>query len=60
MAYQSFNPRRNGVTLATFGQDVARRRAAAGVIDMPRNAGNRRTESKQMLLAALADTGADW
>ena len=60
MASQNFNPSRQGISLADFGQDVVRRNEAAGSIAMPRNSGTRRTESKQMLLAAIADTGARW
>ncbi len=39
---------------------MARRKAAVGDIDVPRNAGNRRTESKRALLKALGETGARW
>ena len=49
------------VTLEQFGQDVMRRRAAlGGEINMPRNSGNRRTESKKALLAAIEAAGGKW
>jgi hypothetical protein len=49
------------VTLEEFGQDVMRRRAAlGGEINMPRNSGNRRTESKRALLAAIEAAGGKW
>lgn len=49
------------VTLEEFGQDVMRRRAAVGrEIDVPRNSGERRTESKRALLAAIEAIGGKW
>jgi hypothetical protein len=49
------------VTLEEFGQDVMRRRAAlGGEINMPRNSGKRRTESKKALLAAIEAAGGTW
>lgn len=49
------------VTLEEFGQDVMRRRAAlGGEIDVPRNSGERRTESKRALLAAIEAAGGKW
>lgn len=50
------------MTLEDFGQDVLRRRAAAGLADSdpPRNTGTRRTASKRALLDAIAKTGARW
>lgn len=48
-------------TLEQFGEDVMRRRAALGVpINMPRNSGERRTESKKALLAAIEAAGGKW
>lgn len=43
-----------------FAADMARRKAAAGPIDVPRNAGNRRTASKRALLKAIEDVGGKW
>lgn len=49
------------MTLDAFGQDVLRRRAAlGGEINMPRNSGSRRTESKKALLKAIEDAGGKW
>jgi hypothetical protein len=49
------------MTLDAFGQDVLRRRAALGTaINMPRNSGTRRTESKKALLKAIEDAGGKW
>jgi hypothetical protein len=36
-----------------FGRDLARRRAALGNPELPRNSGKRRTESKRALLAEI-------
>ena len=49
------------MTLDAFGQDVLRRRAALGSeINIPRNSGARRTESKKALLKAIEDAGGKW
>lgn len=48
------------VSFADFAADVARRRARVGIVDMPRNAGNRRTESKKALLKAIEELGGKW
>ena len=48
------------ITLEEFGQDVLRRRAAAGDPEVPRNSGTRRTTSKRALLDAIAATGKRW
>lgn len=39
---------------------VAERRAAHPDMVIPRNAGNRRTESKKALLKAIEDLGGKW
>lgn len=39
---------------------LAARRKEVGELEMPRNAGNRRSASKRALLAALDQHGADW
>lgn len=49
------------VSLDDFGRDVLRRRAALGTsFVLPRNAGNRRTESKKALLKAIEGAGGKW
>lgn len=49
------------VTLADFAQDVLRRRSVLGQeLAIPRNSGTRRTQSKKMLLKAVADAGGKW
>jgi hypothetical protein len=46
--------------MAAFGRDLARRRAALGDPEAPRNAGDRRTDSKRALLAAIKKAGGRW
>jgi hypothetical protein len=48
------------ISLEEFGRDVERRRLTAGIVDMPRNVGNRRTASKRALLKAIEDAGGTW
>jgi hypothetical protein len=61
MASQTSKSDRKAVPLAEFVADIERRRAALGrEIEMPRNSGKRRTESKKVLLAAIAELGGNW
>jgi hypothetical protein len=48
------------ITLEAFGRELACRREAAGPLDLPRNTGDRRTESKKALLAAIEAAGGKW
>jgi hypothetical protein len=48
------------ISLDAFGRDVQRRREAAGNIQIPRNTGSRRTESKRALLKAIKSVGGNW
>jgi hypothetical protein len=48
------------IPLAEFVAEIERRRIAAGSPDMPRNAGNRRTDSKRALLKAIEEAGGKW
>lgn len=43
-----------------FATRLANRREALGELDLPRNAGNRRTASKRVLLKELDRLGAEW
>ncbi|MDJ0275809.1 hypothetical protein QLH51_03180 [Sphingomonas sp. 2R-10] len=45
---------------ATFAANLARRRAALGNPELPRNAGGNRTDSKRALLAAIEAAGGRW
>jgi hypothetical protein len=60
MAFKTLKPRRKPVTLEALGESIARRAGAAGGVDVPRNAGNRRTASKRALLKAIEDAGGKW
>lgn len=48
------------IPLAEFAADIQRRRQEAGVGDVPRNSGKRRTPSKRALLAAIEKAGGRW
>jgi hypothetical protein len=48
------------VDMASFGRDLARRRAELGNPELPRNSGERRTPSKRALLKAIEDLGGTW
>lgn len=48
------------IPLAEFAADIQRRRLEAGGVDVPRNAGTRRTASKRALLAAIEKAGGRW
>ena len=39
---------------------VERRRIETGITELPRNSGNRRTESKRVLLKAIEEAGGKW
>jgi hypothetical protein len=43
-----------------FAAKIAARRAELGNPDLPRNSGERRTESKRALLKAIKDAGGNW
>lgn len=43
-----------------FAAYVAQRRVETGITELPRNAGNRRTESKRALLKAIEAAGGKW
>lgn len=65
MAFKTFKPRREPVTLTELGTRIARRaEALAGesgaAIMVPRNSGARRTPSKRALLKAIEDIGGKW
>ncbi|RJF93946.1 hypothetical protein [Sphingomonas cavernae] len=60
MALPTSKTSRAAISLEAFGRDLARRREALGEVEMPRNSGRRRTESKRALLAAIEATGKRW
>ncbi len=59
MPLRSSNPDQP-VAFDAFAADIARRRLANPAIDLPRNAGARRTDSKRALLKAIEDAGGKW
>ncbi|MFS0848149.1 hypothetical protein AB3M93_01610 [Novosphingobium panipatense] len=60
MAFKTLQTKREPLTLEALAKSIARRRAAASEIIVPRNSGKRRTASKQALLDAIAKTGTKW
>lgn len=51
---------RRPIPFADFAADVARRQAEYGPIEVTRNSGTRRTESKRALLRAIEEAGGKW
>ncbi len=48
------------IPLDEFVAEIERRRIETGITEMPRNSGNRRTESKRALLKAIEEAGGTW
>lgn len=48
------------IDFARFSAELGARRAALGNPELPRNAGNRRTETKKALLKAIEAAGGKW
>lgn len=48
------------IPLEAFVAEIERRRIETGITEMPRNSGNRRTESKRALLKAIEEAGGTW
>ncbi len=48
------------VDFPAFSDALSKRRAELGNPDLPRNTGERRTESKKALLKAIKDAGGKW
>lgn len=60
MAFKTLKTDRDVVSLAALGDRVAARRRAVNAGEVPRNAGTRRTPSKQGLLDEIAKAGGEW
>ncbi len=60
MVSMRFEIESEAISLEEFGRDVERRRREAGSIEVPRNAGERRTQSKRALPKAIEDAGGRW
>lgn len=48
------------IRMGEFGRRIAARKAALGLPDPPRNAGQNRTASKRALLKAIEEAGGKW
>jgi hypothetical protein len=60
LAFKTFTPKRDAVSLDTLALRIERRRAELGEVIVPRNTGKRRTASKRALLKAIEDAGGKW
>jgi hypothetical protein len=60
MAFKTLPTKREPIALEALGRRIAARKAALDLPDPPRNAGNKRTESKRALLKAIEDIGGKW
>ena len=61
MASKTSSPEAQSVIdMADLAARLAARRAEAGLPDLPRNSGTRRTPSKRALLKAIEDLGGKW
>lgn len=60
MAFKTFIPTTEPITLDQLARSIERRRASAGDPPIPRNSGTRRTASKRALLKAIEEAGGEW
>lgn len=60
MAFKTLQTRREPMTLEAMAERIAARRAEIGMVEVPRNSGNRRTASKRALLAEIEKLGGQW
>ena len=61
MASQTLKTKtKRAIPVAEFTARIERRRQETGITDLPRNSGERRTESKKALLKAIEDLGGHW
>jgi hypothetical protein len=51
---------RRATPVAEFAARIERRRQETAITELPRNSGERRTESKKALLKAIKDLGGKW
>ena len=60
MAFKTFTPATEPITLDQLARSIERRRVAVGDPPIPRNPGTRRTASKRALLKAIEEAGGAW
>jgi len=60
MAFKTLKTKREAISLAVLGEQIAERRIVVGDVSLPRNAGTRRTASKTELLEQIAKVGGNW
>ena len=51
---------KHAIPVAEFTARLERRRQETGITELPRNSGERRSESKKALLKAIQDLGGKW
>lgn len=60
MTFKNLESQRGPINMAEFGRRIAAGKAALGIPDPPRNAGQNRAPSKRALLKAIEDAGGTW
>ena len=60
MAFKTLKTKREAISLAMLGKEIADRRILVGDVSVPRNAGTRRTASKIALLKQITKAGGHW
>jgi len=60
MAFKTFKTSREAINLRALGDRIAAIRCSIGDVDVPRNSGIRRSESKRHLLENIAERGGSW
>ncbi len=60
MAFKTLKTKREAISLAMLGEQIAERRMVVGEVSLPRNAGTRRTASKTALLEQIVKVGGNW
>lgn len=60
MAFKTFKPKREAISLSQLGEGIAAARKVAGSVVVPRNSGLRRTEGKRDLIEQISKNGGNW
>ena len=60
MVFKTFKTKSKAISLTALGEAIAERRCVVGAVEVPRNAGTRRTPAKQALLEEISKAGGSW
>jgi hypothetical protein len=60
MAFKTLKTKNEAIGLAALGEEISARRAAVGKLNVPRNAGSRRTAAEAALIEQIAKIGGRW